>query len=203
MLKQLYIFFIFALVSSCAVIVEPSGGPEDKTSPKINYFEPSPGTLNFQDNSIIIEFDKYMDKNTVNNSVFLSPSKKFELDWTRKKLEIEFEEPLDSNTTYSFSLGTDFTDIYGNKPDESFFLVFSTGNFIDSGYIKGKLIGENTSGINIFAYSLNEVLKDTLNITQCKPNYRTQVGTNGNFLIPAMKDGLYREIGRASCRERV
>ncbi|MFA6572441.1 MAG: Ig-like domain-containing protein [Bacteroidota bacterium] len=193
MKKYLKIILItLSFIAGCANPLPPSGGPPDKTPPTVLETEPKNGTLNFSDNKIFVRFDKYMDKSKVAENIFISPTKNFTFDWSGKKLYIKFEESLDTNTTYCFTLGTDYTDIYQNKPAEAFQLTFSTGSSLDSGIIKGKLFDQSPQGVNIVAYRLEGINPDTLNPTHTKPYSRTQVGTSGNFEFRALKNGKYR-----------
>ncbi|MBM2813540.1 MAG: Big 5 protein [Ignavibacteria bacterium] len=199
---MLYILFKFLrlktltllaiIIFSCANPQSPSGGPPDKTPPEIEEYEPANNSLNFQGNSIRIQFSKYMDRNSISENIFISPSKKYSLSWSRRELEIEFLESLDTNTTYTVSLGTDIADSKGNKPTESFNLTFSTGNNIDSGKIKGQLFDLQPAGAFIFAYPIDKINPDTLNPKNNKPPFKVQIGSNGLFQIPALKNGKYR-----------
>lgn len=193
-IKNIIIRFIFLiiLIAGCANPIPPSGGLPDKTPPEILENEPLNGTLNFKGNSITLEFNKYMDKNKVNDNVFITPSVQFTLDWSGRELEIEFTEELSPNTTYALTLGTEYTDLKQNKPAQAFSLIFSTGSVIDSGIVKGKLYDINPSGVFIFCYKIDSINPDTLNPAHTKPYSRIQVGTNGYFEFHALKDGLYR-----------
>ncbi|MFH1050820.1 MAG: Ig-like domain-containing protein [bacterium] len=182
------------LLFSCANPQPPSGGPPDKSPPIITRYAPAQGTTNYKEKSITIEFNKYMNKNTVLENIFISPSVKMKFDWSGKELEIEFEEELKDSTTYVFSLGTEYSDLKGNKPAESFSLIFSTGSFLDSCSITGTLIDPKPTGTNIYAYRIDNINPDTLNPSQTKPNYRTQSGQNGKFDLVALKEGKYRVI---------
>ncbi|MCL5990849.1 MAG: Ig-like domain-containing protein [Bacteroidetes bacterium] len=186
-----FIILIF-IISGCANPQPPSGGPPDKTPPEIISYEPANGTLNFKGNSITIEFNKYMNKNEVNDNVFISPNVLFNLDWSGKELEIKLREELSPNTTYALTLGTEYSDTRQNKPAEAFSLIFSTGNVIDSGIVRGRLYGKDPSGVFIFCYKIDSINADTLNPSHTKPYSRIQVGSNGNFEFHALKDGLYR-----------
>ncbi len=189
-----YKLTLLIIICSCANPQPPSGGPADKTPPEIVAFEPASGVLNFKGGSIIIEFSKYMNKSKVRENIFISPSAKLDFDWSGKELGIEFLEELSPDKTYALTLGTGYSDLKGNKPTEAFTLIFSTGNVIDSGTIKGKLFDATPSGIYIYAYKIDSMNVDTFDIRNNKPNYWTQIGTNGNFLIMALKDGTYRLI---------
>jgi len=183
---------LILIITGCANPVPPSGGPLDKIPPEIRTYEPANGTLNFKGNSITLEFNKYMDKNKVNENVFISPNVPFTLDWSGKELEIDFTEELAPNTTYALTLGTEYTDSKQNKPAEAFSLIFSTGSNLDSGIVKGKLYDKEPTGVFVFCYKIDSINADTLNPTHTRPYSRIQVGTNSNFEFRALKDGLYR-----------
>jgi hypothetical protein len=133
-----------------------------------------------------------MDKNSVMGNISISPETRLGFDWSGKELEITLKDTLDKNTTYSLNLGTDCADLLNNKPKQAFSLTFSTGNVIDTGLIKGMLFDEKPAGKYVFVYQLDNVEKDTLDPGKTKPDYKIQIGSNGTFEIPALKDGLYR-----------
>ncbi len=155
-------------------------------------YSPKNGTLNFRDDEFTIEFSEYVNKSKVSENVFISPNKRLEYSWSGRELEITVAEPLDSNTTYSLTLGTEYTDLSNNKPVQAFTLIFSTGSNLDSGIIRGKLTTDVPSGVYIFLYPLSGINADTLSPARTKPRYRTQVGTSGSFEFRALPDGLYR-----------
>jgi hypothetical protein len=187
----LFSSFIIAIFG-CANPQPPSGGPRDKTPPVVVGSQPPNNTINYQKNEVSLEFNKYMDKNKVIESILLSPSKRLKYNWSGKTLDIKIDELMDTNTTYSLILGTEYTDYLQNKPTDAFTLTFSTGSHLDSGKIIGHLFDDNPSGIYIYGYLLNGLNPDTLNIAQKKPNYLTQVGTSGNFELKSLKNGNYR-----------
>ncbi|ROL59793.1 hypothetical protein D9V86_10195 [Bacteroidetes/Chlorobi group bacterium ChocPot_Mid] len=190
-----FLYFLTCVIFfSCANPQPPSGGPPDKSPPEITRYAPAQSTLNFDRKSVTIEFNKYMNKNSVLENVFISPSVKMKYEWSGKELEIKFEEDLQKSTTYVFSLGTEYSDLKGNKPTESFSLIFSTGNYLDSGAITGNLIDAKPAGVSIYAYRIDNINPDTLNPTHTKPNYRTQAGQTGKFDLVALKEGRYRII---------
>jgi len=189
-----FIPYILALilVYGCANRLPLTGGPEDKTPPEIIRFFPEQLTTNFSGDEITIEFSKYMNKMQVEEDVFFSPSIEYEANWSGKELQIEFNQELEQNTTYALMLGTDYMDIRNNKPSEQFNLVFSTGSIIDTGIIVGKMYDDDPSGCFIYAFRIDDLDIDTFRISNKKAQYRSQIGTSGDFSIPALKDGQYR-----------
>ncbi|HRP02715.1 MAG TPA: Ig-like domain-containing protein [Candidatus Kapabacteria bacterium] len=178
---------------SCANIQPPSGGPEDKEPPQIIETIPANNSTNYNE-AIIINFDKYMDRNKVIENINIIPDAKIETNWNGKELTLTFKEKLLENTTYSVNLGTEYTDNHGNKPNSSFSIVFSSGANIDSGFIAGHLVSTKAQGKYIFCYSKAHHNFDALNYHTTKADYKIQIGANGDFIIPGLKDGVYRII---------
>jgi hypothetical protein len=71
-------------------------------------------------------------------------------------------------------------------------LAFSTGDSIDRGMISGRVFDEHPDGVMIFAYSLRDVLPDTLDPTHTRPQYIMQTGNDGTFGLRNIAFGTYR-----------
>ena len=110
---------------SCANVQPPGGGPADKDGPFVDTASIQSGITNFTGNSIEIHFNEYVDKSKVLQNIIISPEVKLELDLSWKTLTIKFAEPLDNNSTYALTLGTDYTDVHGNKPQQAHTLIFA------------------------------------------------------------------------------
>jgi len=192
--STIYNFIFILILSSCANIQAPSGGPKDISPPIIIETFPINKTVNYKHNFVSLKFNKYMNKGKVVEDVSISPELKLSFSWSGKELEIEFEEELEENTTYSLVLGTEYTDYLGNKPAEAYSLVFSSGSKLDSGRIDGKLFDEKPADKFIFAYKLDSINADTLNIFHTSPDYKVQCGSSGKFTFNALKSGNYRLI---------
>lgn len=181
---------VFFVILSCANPKPPSGGEPDKTPPKVIKFYPSNYTTNFRENDIEISFNKWVDRGSVVNNVFLNPPTKYQLNWSGKTLRVEFPDGLDTNTTYSLLLGTDYSDLEQNKAQEPFSLVFSTGFRIDSGRVIGKIVTEDMAGVFVYALPTTE-FKSGLPEIERFFHYKTQPNQKGYFDIEAMKESKY------------
>jgi len=186
-------FFLF-LLCGCAGQRLPEGGPVDSDPPEIVSVYPQPGAVNFSESSIIIEFSEYVDRRSTEEAIFISPSiEEKEFDWSGTELEISFNEELRKNTTYVITVGTDVTDIRANnRLAKAFTLSFSTGPTIDKGMIAGKVFDEKPDGVMIFSYRLDDLLPDTLNPAITKPDYLSQAGKTGEFVLKNVAPGTYR-----------
>lgn len=188
---KLFTFSTVVFVYSCANQMGPSGGEIDKTPPAIEEITPVSGTVNFTGDVIEVTFSEYVDKRSVRDAIFISPSidGKIEYDWSGRTLQLEFEKPFRKNTTYIITFGTDIIDVNNRNPmAESFNLTFSTGSKIDNGKISGKVYDEKPAGTMVFAYVITDTLANPM--TQ-KPNYLSQVGINGNYELLGLSKGKY------------
>jgi hypothetical protein len=191
-LKPLIVITIFLV--GCAGQRLPEGGPVDLAPPQIISVFPEPNSINFTGNSIVLEFNEYVDRRSVESAIFISPSiENAEYDWSGTEVTILFNQELRKNTTYVVSVGTDVVDVRArNRMAKAFSISFSTGEKIDNGAIIGKVFDEKPDGVLIFSYRLNDINPDTLNPAISKPDYLTQTGSMGDFELTNLAAGKYR-----------
>jgi hypothetical protein len=194
------IFFISVIMLlGCANQQPPEGGPVDMTNPVIISIYPDSNKLNFNDNKLRLEFDRYVEERTLEESIFISPYVgTLEFDWSGTEVEITFSEKLRRNTTYVVNIGTDVRDHFRGQTHmaKAYTLAFSTGPDIDRGGIEGIVFpmkkGEASAGIMIFAYQLDGLNPDTLKPMTAKPDFITQTGKSGDFFLHHIPFGNYR-----------
>lgn len=194
-----FIFSLLLLFSAlflyrCAGEGPPGGGPIDTDPPKIIATYPAPNTVNFADRRIVLEFNEYVETESVEQSVFISPFLgKLEFEWRGKRVEIHFSEQLRPATTYVVTVGTDVIDLRNrNRMERAFSLAFSTGASIDSGMISGRVYDEKPEGVMIFAYRFETLDPKPLDPSVEKPHYLTQTGKGGSFQLSHLALGSYR-----------
>jgi hypothetical protein len=182
------------LLAGCAGQRAPEGGPVDTTPPEIVSISPPPNTTHFTDSRIALEFSEYVDRRSVEESIFISPlAGEVEFDWSGTEVEMTFKDSLKQNTTYVVTVGTDVVDINNrNRLAKAVSLAFSTGDKIDNGIIQGKVWDAKPAGVMIFGYRLEGISPDTLNISKTKPDYISQTGTDGGYSLPFLSMGTYR-----------
>jgi hypothetical protein len=200
--SQFLIFFLrFApLVSflilelNCAGQGPPSGGSPDSTPPTVVSTFPEQNTTDFRGNRLVFEFSEYVDRRSVEDAFFVSPSLgPLEFEWSGREVEVAFDQPLREQITYVVTIGTDVKDVRaGNRMTESFTLAFSTGAHIDSAAIEGRVFDEKAEGLTVLAYNLSRWSSDSLDPAVCKPDYATQTGKGGAFRLEHLAWGTYR-----------
>ncbi len=187
----LTILALVVIISGCANQIAPGGGEIDRVPPQIIEVAPLNGAVNFSDDHFEITFDKYVDKRSVQDAIFISPTieKGLKYDWSGKTLDVYFKDSLKKNTTYTVTIGTDVKDLNNsNKMAEAFTFAFSTGLKIDKGIINGKVYDPNPDGVMVFAYKEEQ---KQIDISKQKPDYVSQVGKNGKYTILGLSDGSY------------
>jgi hypothetical protein len=194
---QISIVFLAALiVAGCAGQIPPPGGPLDTTPPSVIRTMPDSNATRVGDNSIELEFSEYVDRRSVEESIFISPYVgSLEFDWGTTDVRVNFSEQLKKNTTYVVNIGTDVVDIRArNRMAAGQTLAFSTGDSIDRGLISGRVFDAKPEGVMIFAYGLNNYNPDTLDPSTAKPDYIMQTGKNGIFRLSNLAFGRYRVV---------
>ncbi|HLX11793.1 MAG TPA: Ig-like domain-containing protein [Bacteroidota bacterium] len=186
---------LFALsMFFCAGAGTPTGGPIDTIPPVIIQTVPLPKTLNFHGDKITLSFSKYVDRYSVEKSIFFSPDPgRIKYDWSGTSVDLVFRKPLRDSTTYIMTLGTDVKDLRnGNKLAHTFYLPFSTGSEIDSASMSGRVFDANPEGVMLFVYRLDGISPDTLDPRHTKPDNLGQTGKDGTFILPYLSKGKYR-----------
>ena len=190
MVKQcLFWTLLTIMLHGCANPLPPSGGPRDSEPPSIIRTIPMDKALNVDKNIILIEFNEYVDRAKVLQSIMLSPAIQYEASWSGKELELTMLEPFQSQTTYALSIGTDYADYSGNRPAQSHTIIFSTGSSLDSGTISGTVYGQS---VGTFVYLMPVTDSMSFNPSINTSKFKTQIGSNGQFAFNALKPGLYR-----------
>lgn len=197
-LKYAVILSLILWMCACAQINPLQGGANDTTAPKIDSSGTYPlsGQTNFKENRIVIKFQEYISLNKPKDNIIITPQLKNapEITAKNKKLTIEFNEQLEENTTYTISFNHAITDIT-EKNDSVFQFVFSTGPYIDSLSLNGKVSDAFTNqpeeGYLVGLYKpVPEIEFDSIPYLTI-PVYIAQTGRDGKFRMNYLKEGDY------------
>jgi len=191
-------------VISCARQGSPTGGPKDETPPVFLKADPDTLATNVDVNlqEATINFDEYILLKEYSKNVVVSPS--FQIPpivtpqaLAKKYISIKFQEPLLPNTTYSFNFGDAIQDFNENNKLSNFQYVFSTGSFIDSLKVTGRV---NSSydfklpeKILVGLYKIDSTYKDSI-ILQKKPYYIARANDKGEYQLNYLASGKYKLI---------
>ncbi len=184
------------LAAGCAKQARPPGGPVDRTAPTVIDHSPAADAASVPASAIVtIDFSEAMDRQRVEQAVFVAPRVEIDMEWSGRQLRIQPRGGLTAGRTYVVTVGTDGRDLRGHRLEDSFHLAFATGEQLDSGELEGRIIGANNTpqrGAYVWAYDLASF--DGRTATD-DPAYVTQTGTDGTYRFERLARGQYRVIG--------
>ncbi|HQG62790.1 MAG TPA: Ig-like domain-containing domain [Bacteroidales bacterium] len=182
------------LISACAKISSPTGGPKDTRPPVVVKSEPVSGTRNYNGKKFVVTFDEFVELREINEKFMVSPpmQKKPEISIKGKSLVVKFDDDLRDSTTYTFYFQDAIRDLNEGNPIDNYSFVFSTGPVIDSLSVTGNVLKANDlnppENTLVLLYS---DLSDSAFIKKI-PDYISKADKNGYFRIDNIKEGTYR-----------
>ena len=196
----LVLFFSLLLWIGCANVISPTGGPKDEIPPKV-IWEKSDANMqtNFTGRSFKLTFDEWIILNDVFNQVVVTPPLEFKPEISLKKRTLLFEfdgkEVLRPDATYIINFGKSIKDNHEGKIAENLRFVFSTGDFIDSLSVAGKVVdafsGDPVEGVIVMLY---DNLADSVVRTE-RPFYLARTTKEGTFQIDNVKADTFKVFG--------
>lgn len=192
------LLFMLAFVD-CAKKGTPSGGPRDTIPPGIVRSSPENYSTNFQGDEIEIRFDEYIKLKDVNQQLIISPPMEYAPIITplstSKTLKIKLQDTLLPNTTYSFNFGNSIVDNNEGNVYPYFKYVFSTGSYIDSLKLTGRVRDAQLIApeipTTVMLYEKDEAYNDSIIYSE-KPRYITVTkDSTGAFELSNLKAGEY------------
>ena len=207
MRKIIFTILSLAIVSGCAKRGNPTGGPLDSLPPVLVNANPKLNSINFDSEEIKLTFDEFVKLDKVQDQLIISPpinKSAYEikpLNGVTKKVFLKFLDTLDINTTYTINFGNSIKDNNENNPLTFFSYTFSTGETIDSLYVKGNISDaydlETDEYVSIQLYRVDSTLNDSIIYNKLptyisnsldSTSYKFQNLKEGEYLIIAMKD---------------
>ena len=197
-----YLFFCLGmlltafLAQRCANAVAPTGGPKDNTPPKVVEAVPENHSVNFGGKKIEITFDEYITLENANQNVLISPplSEKPDIKLKNKTVVVKFKESLAPNTTYTINFGSAIKDLHEGNLFKDYVYSFSTGDHVDTLFIKGKVLNAEdkkpVDGVYVSLYAADRDNVDSLPMTTI-PDYLTKTDKDGNFSLNGLADKKY------------
>jgi hypothetical protein len=187
-----------SLLSACANIVPPSGGPADRTPPQLLNIQPQDSLRNTRINKIVLKFDEYVNIADVAKELQISPMLKNAPSMTAagKTVTIKIQDSLLSdNTTYTINIGHAVKDVHEGNSYSGTTYIFSTGAWFDSLQVKGKII-DAASGKIDSSGNVRVLLYDAANdiniVSLQKPVYVCTSDKKGNFIFKGIPNKAFR-----------
>jgi uncharacterized protein (DUF2141 family) len=195
-----FILIILVLLTiGCAKRGNITGGLKDTLAPVLRYSNPKNFTTGFRGDEITLTFDEYIKLKDVNKQLIISPPMKIppviSPSFASKVIKLKIMDTLQPNTTYSFNFGQSITDNNEGNPYNQFKYVFSTGTYIDSltlgGRIKDAYDKTTDNFVSVMLYEVNDTFNDSV-IYKENPRYITNtLDSLSTFRLENLKAGKY------------
>ncbi|HIP37639.1 MAG TPA: hypothetical protein EYG85_12380 [Crocinitomix sp.] len=200
MLKLYGTIFILLFLAGCAQVVPLTGGPKDMYAPTIDSSKTKflSETTNFNGNTIEIKFNEYIKLKNPSENIIITPQLKEKptISVKNKTFRLKLNEQLEENTTYVINFNGAIQDIT-ERNDSIFQYVFSTGNYIDSLSIKGRITdgfsNKPLEKILIAVYPKSDCMGvdfDSIPFI-IKPTYLGQTNKQGQYIVNYLKPADY------------
>ncbi len=188
-----FLLILLFILYSCANVVAPTGGPRDEDPPVVLRSTPPNFSTNYQGQDVRIFFDEFVELRNLRQNLLVSPPLENdpEVRIRGRSIIMSVSDTLRANTTYNFFFGESIVDITEGNAIPNFQFVVSTGDYVDSLSIKGKVINALThkpeEGVFVMMY---ENIYDSVPMLE-RPVYLTKTGKEGDFRINNMREGEF------------
>lgn len=129
------------LGAACARIVPPTGGPEDRSAPRVLAVAPDSAAVRVPlDTPVRLTFSESMDRSSVRDWLQITPwPGRLQCAWEEHTLVCRAEEGWQPGTTYTVLVGTRAQDPRKNRMAGPLLRAFSTGDSLDAGELIGRV----------------------------------------------------------------
>lgn len=187
-----------SLLSACANIVPPSGGPADRTAPQLLSMKPQDSLRKTRLSKIELKFDEYVNVTDVAKELQISPMLKNapSMSAAGKTVTIKIQDSLLSdNTTYTINIGHAVRDLHEGNSFAGKTIIFSTGAWFDSLTLKGQIIDaasgkiDSSGNVRVLLYSADSGINV---VSVQKPMYVSSSDKKGNFIFKGLPNKVFR-----------
>lgn len=182
-MKIRLLLLILLLVSGCAQETVPTGGIKDEIPPEPISILPPPLSTAFKSSEFTYIFDEYIQIDDFKGQLLVSPPLKKTPEYLHrgKSLKVSWKDTLLPNTTYQFNFGEAVKDFNEGNVADGLTYVFSTGHYIDSLSVTGRVHdAETNEPVEKAKVMLYRNWSDTLPYTT-PPDYLALTDKAGNF----------------------
>ena len=200
--RFLVAIFTIIIAVQCANPGSPSGGPKDEQPPVILSSDPENSSTNFNTDEVTVKFDELVKFKDLKKQLVISPPMKYDpiikpTGSAMDKVKIQILDTLAENTTYTINFGNALQDNNEGNVYPNFRYVFSTGDYIDSLSINGKIsnafMDSFEKNIMVMLYKIDTSYNDST-IFNSIPTYVTNTIESDTFRIDNAKAGTYLMI---------
>jgi hypothetical protein len=180
-----FVLFVEGMVITpgCANVVPPQGGPKDSVAPILIKVTPADSTRNFSGSRVNFSFDEYIDVQNIQENLIISPIPRTTptVDFRLNTISVRLRDSLEPNTTYTINFGNAVRDINEGNIAKELTYTFSTGPYIDSLELKGKVVLAETGKVDTTLVAILHTNPGDSAVVKEKPRYVARLDGQGNF----------------------
>jgi Bacterial Ig-like domain len=192
-MKRLFFFLLIILfviqqivvLPGCANMIPPQGGPRDSLPPRLMKATPGDSTKNFTGTRITFSFNEFVDLQNIQENLLVSPSpqKNPTVDSKLNTVTVRIKDSLEANTTYSLNFGSAIKDYNEGNVIKEFTYIFSTGNYLDSLELHGRVVLAETGKVDTTLIVLLHTSAGDSAVVNERPRYIARLDGKGNFVF--------------------
>ncbi len=173
------------VLTGCANMIPPQGGPRDSLPPQLIKASPGDSTRSFTGTRITFSFNEFVDLQNIQENLLVSPSPKINPSVESKlnTVTVRLKDSLESNTTYSLNFGNAIKDYNEGNVMKGFTYIFSTGRYIDSMELHGKVLLAETGKVDTTLIVLLHSNDGDSAVVKERPRYIAKLDGKGNFVF--------------------
>jgi hypothetical protein len=184
------------LQSGCARIVPPQGGPKDTLPPVLIKALPRDSLLHMPliGVKIVLNFDEYVQAlDNASQNILMNPTPKMIpiYESNLRMVSVKIKDTLEPNTTYTINFGKAIKDVDEGNVLKNFTYIFSTGSYLDSGELKGRVRIAQTNKSDSTMIAILERHTDDSAVAKEIPRYVARIDTLGRFHFNNIATGTY------------
>lgn len=176
-------FWISQLGTGCANIVPPQGGPRDTIPPQLIKAVPADASTRVTSRTVQLYFDEYIEVQQGQENLVISPLPATApvIESKLRDLTIKLKDSLLPNTTYSIDFGSTVKDFTEGNIAKGLRYVFSTGPYLDSLELYGKVQLAETGRIDSTLIVILHKDSTDSALIKSRPYYLSKLDKNGRF----------------------
>lgn len=188
-MRPFSILFLLVLIISmstgpgCANIIPPAGGPRDSLPPILVKTSPPDSTRRFTEKKIVFAFNEFVEVQNAQENLIVSPLPKIfpTVEYKLNTVTVKLKDTLEANTTYLIQFGSAVKDFNEGNVLQNFSYTFSTGNYIDSLELSGKVVLAESGKLDTTLTVMLHSSVDDSAVVKEKPRYIAKLDSKGNF----------------------
>lgn len=190
------LYFVLLIVfgqTSCGQMGAPMGGPRDSLPPLLVKSTPTNEQMQFKENKIVLEFNEYVQLDNPFQNVIVSPLPKRQptVENKLKTVTVKLRDTLEENTTYVIDFGKSIKDVNEGNIAHNLKYVFSTGDYIDSLSIFGKVVNAETGKPDSTLIVILHTSDVDSAVIKQTPRYFAPLNRDGIFKFEYLPAGEY------------